>query len=82
MGQSNEIQTVEPGCLPSGSRQAMEAAGIPPLAAAVLCARGLDTPEKAAAFLDAGLGQLRDPLLMKDMDKAAARVARSPGGRR
>ena len=55
----------------------MEAAGIPPLAAAVLCARGLDTPEKAAAFLDAGLGQLRDPLLMKDMDKAAARVARA-----
>ena len=62
---------------PSGSRQAMEAAGIPPLAAAVLCARGLDTPEKAAAFLDAGLGQLRNPLLMKDMDKAAARVARA-----
>ncbi len=62
---------------PSGSRQAMEAAGIPPLAAMVLCARGLDTPEKAAAFLDAGLGQLRDPLLMKDMDKAAARVARA-----
>ena len=55
----------------------MEAAGIPPLAAAVLCARGLDTPEKAAAFLDAGLGQLRNPLLMKDMDKAAARVARA-----
>ena len=55
----------------------MEAAGIPPLAAMVLCARGLDTPEKAAAFLDAGLGQLRDPLLMKDMDKAAARVARA-----
>ena len=42
-----------------------------------LCARGLDTPEKAAAFLDAGLGQLQDPLLMKDMDKAAARVARA-----
>ena len=55
----------------------MEAAGIPPLAAAVLCARGLDTPEKAAAFLDASLDQLRDPMLMKDMDKAAARVARA-----
>lgn len=55
----------------------MEAAGIPPLAAMVLCARGLDTPEKAAAFLDSSLGQLRDPLLMKDMDKAAARVARA-----
>ena len=55
----------------------MEAAGIPPLAAMVLCARGLDTPEKAATFLDSSLSQLRDPLLMKDMDKAAARVARA-----
>ena len=62
---------------PAGSRWVMEEAGIPPLAAMALCARGLDTPEKAAAFLDAGLGQLRDPLLMKDMDKAAARVARA-----
>ncbi|MGN8896876.1 single-stranded-DNA-specific exonuclease RecJ [Flavonifractor sp. HCP28S3_F3] len=62
---------------PPGGRRAMEAAGIPPLAAMVLCARGLDTPEKAAAFLDSSLGQLRDPLLMKDMDKAAARVARA-----
>ena len=62
---------------PPGGRRAMEAAGIPPLAAMVLCARGLDTPEKAEGFLDAGLGQLRDPLLMKDMDKAAARVARA-----
>ena len=62
---------------PPGGRRAMEAAGIPPLAAMVLCARGLDTPEKAASFLDSGLDQLRDPLLMKDMDKAAARVARA-----
>lgn len=62
---------------PPGGRRAMEAAGIPSLAAMVLCARGLDTPEKAAAFLDSSLGQLRDPLLMKDMDKAAARVARA-----
>lgn len=62
---------------PPGGRRAMEAAGIPPLAAMVLCARGLDTPEKAATFLDSSLSQLRDPLLMKDMDKAAARVARA-----
>ena len=32
--------------------QAMTQASIPPLPAAVLCARGLDTPEKARAFLD------------------------------
>ncbi|WP_297214262.1 single-stranded-DNA-specific exonuclease RecJ [uncultured Flavonifractor sp.] len=62
---------------PPGSRRTMEAAGIPPLAAMVLCARGLDTPEKAEAFLDAGLGQLQNPLLMRDMDKAAGRVSQA-----
>ena len=55
----------------------MEAAGIPALAALALCARGLDTPEKAAAFLDAGTGQLNDPCLMRDMDKAADRLRRA-----
>ena len=55
----------------------MEQAGLPPLAARVLCARGLDTPEKARAFLDAGRGQLQDPLLMRDMDRASARLARA-----
>ena len=59
------------------ARAAMEAAGVPTLAALTLCARGLDTPEKASAFLDAGRGQLLDPFLMKDMDRAAARVRRA-----
>ena len=54
---------------------ALEAAGLPPLAALTLCARGLDTPEKAAAFLNSGQGRLHDPFLMKDMDKATARLA-------
>ena len=56
---------------------ALERAGLPTLAAMTLCARGMDTPEKARAFLDAGRGQLQDPLLMKDMDRAAARLARA-----
>ena len=56
------------------ARRTMEAAGVSPLAAMALCARGLDTPEKARAFLDAGLDRLADPLLMRDMDRAAARV--------
>ena len=55
-------------------RRAMEADGVSPLAAMALCARGLDTPEKARAFLDAGRGRLADPFLMRDMDKATARV--------
>ena len=56
---------------------ALERAGLPTLAAMTLCARGMDTPEKARAFLGAGRGQLQDPLLMKDMDRAAARLARA-----
>ena len=54
--------------------RAMESAGVSPLAAMALCARGLDTPEKARAFLDAGRDRLADPFLMRDMDRAAARV--------
>ncbi len=65
---------------PAGSqdaRRALERAGIPPLCAAVLCARGLDSPEKAAAFLDASPSLLHDPFLMRDMDRAARRVSRA-----
>ena len=49
-------------------------AGVPPLCAAVLSARGVDTPEKMAAFLSCGEEQFHDPLLLRDMDRAAARV--------
>ena len=49
-------------------------AGIPALCGRVLCARGLDTAEKAADFLSADLDLLHSPLLMADMEKAAARI--------
>ncbi len=55
--------------------EALQQAGIPALAAMTLCARGWDTPEKAAAFLGKGQERLSDPFLMQDMDKAAARVS-------
>ncbi len=64
----------------SAAADAMVAAGIPRLAAMVLCARGIDTAEKADAFLDDGLDQLNDPFLMKDMDRAVARVERALAG--
>ncbi len=48
--------------------------GLSPLSAAVLCARGHTRPDEAARFLSCGKDRLRDPLLMKDMDRAAARV--------
>ncbi|HIT31960.1 MAG TPA: single-stranded-DNA-specific exonuclease RecJ [Candidatus Enterenecus stercoripullorum] len=55
----------------------MEQAGLPPLCAAVLCARGLDTPEKAAEFLAETPVLLRDPFLLQDMDRAAERIGRA-----
>ena len=55
----------------------LELAGLPPLCAAVLCARGLDCPEKAGAFLANGPELLHDPFLLRDMDRAAARISRA-----
>ena len=49
-------------------------AGLPALAALVLCARGLDDPAAAQDFLSAGEAPLHDPFLLRDMDKAAARL--------
>ena len=58
-------------------RRRLEDAGLPALCAVVLSARGLDTPEKAARFLDSGPDRFYDPYLLKDMDRAAARVCRA-----
>ena len=57
--------------------RALTEAGIPPLPALVLCARGLDTPEKALAFLADGEELLHDPFLLKDMDRAVTRLAQA-----
>ncbi len=61
-------------CCGARSRAGLERAGIPPLAALTLCARGVDTPEKARAFLASGRELLQDPLLMRDMDRAVRRL--------
>ena len=53
---------------------ALVGGGYAPLAAMILAARGLDTPEKACDYLDCGC-DLLDPFLMTDMALAAGRVA-------
>lgn len=51
-----------------------------PLAALTLSSRGIDTPEKAQAFLNADSSLLHDPLLLRDMDRAVARIAKALAG--
>ena len=53
---------------------ALAEAGLPVLAALVLCARGLSEPGAAQAFLAGGGVPLHDPFLMRDMDRAAGRA--------
>ncbi len=48
--------------------------GIAPVLANLLVQRGIDTVEKADRFFHPSLAHLHDPFLMKDMDKAVARV--------
>ena len=52
-------------------------AGYPCLMSAVLASRGVDTPEDAAAFLDRDRQLHLSPFLMRDMDKAAARIGQA-----
>ena len=52
---------------------ALQEAGYSPLTARVLCSRGYTDPERARQFLSAS-EPLLDPLEMKEMDKASARL--------
>ena len=49
-------------------------AGYPRLLSSLLSARGVSTPEEAAALLDRERELAYSPYLMKDMDKAVARI--------
>jgi len=52
----------------------VEATGLLPLTARVLCGRGYNTPEKVRNFLSFNASCDYDPFLMKDMDKAVERI--------
>lgn len=60
---------------PAGE-QALAGAGCGTLLARVLAARGIGDPKAAAALLGEGT-PLSDPYLLKDMDKAVARIRRA-----
>jgi single-stranded-DNA-specific exonuclease len=51
-----------------------KALGIHPVICKILCQRGIDTFEKARDFFRPDLSKLHDPWLMKDMEKAVARI--------
>ena len=53
---------------------ALERAGFPPLLAGLLAARGVSLPEQARRLLAPNREPIPDPMLLRDMDRAAARV--------
>lgn len=58
-------------------RSLARSCGFTPLAAAALCARGIDTPEAARAFLETDPTKLHDPMLLPDMAKARDTIRRA-----
>ena len=63
-------------CNPNAAAE-LESAGIPPLSALVLAARGFDRGEQAKDFLSCAVSRLHDPMTMKGMPEAVERIARA-----
>ncbi|MBE6963873.1 MAG: single-stranded-DNA-specific exonuclease RecJ [Ruminococcaceae bacterium] len=55
----------------------LQSAGYPYLLALTLAARGISAPEAAAEFLEQERSLTISPMLMRDMDKAVARIQRA-----
>lgn len=63
-----------------GPRDVQPIGDLPPWLSGLLRCRGVDTPEKAERFLHPEVGQLHDPLLMQDMDKAVRLIREAVDG--
>ncbi|WP_088007220.1 single-stranded-DNA-specific exonuclease RecJ [Indiicoccus explosivorum] len=59
------------------TKQLEDALGIPAVLAKILVSRGMDSPEKARAFLTSDETAMHDPFLLKDMDVAVDRIRRA-----
>ncbi|MDZ7414304.1 MAG: single-stranded-DNA-specific exonuclease RecJ, partial [candidate division KSB1 bacterium] len=55
-------------------RELARVLGVPEIIARLLLNRGIATPEAAQRFFHPSLDHLHDPFLMKDMDRAVARL--------
>ena len=69
---------------PTRSREADELAaqiGVHPVVCRLLLERGIATPEAAKAYFRPSLQDIGDPFLMKDMDKAVARLNKAMGNK-
>ena len=63
-----------------GPRDAQPIGDLPNWLSALLRARGVDTPEKAARFLYPDLAHLHDPFLLQGMDKAVRIIREAIAG--
>ena len=60
---------------PEKSRELSQGLGIDPVLGGLLVQRGINTIGEANSFFNPSLGNLHDPFLMKDMDKAIRRIS-------
>ena len=62
---------------PKTVKQLAAGLGISPVLANLLVQRGIETLEDASRFFNPRMEELHDPFLMKDMDRAVARIERA-----
>lgn len=63
-----------------GPKDVQPIGDLPLWLSSLLRCRGVDTPEKAERFLHPEVGQLHDPMLMQDMDKAVRLIREAVQG--